>query len=129
MVFFAYPPLMTTTKKTPRRGCTRVKSGHRRNPRLTGNRLRLAALIRLFDIPMRDMARCSGYSRCYLQRCITAGDSLEGSAEFYLRLEQALLNIIARRRRAFFDVPATDAVDAGAVLRSLDTRAGSQLAA
>ena len=120
---------MIIAKKTQRRGCSPVKIGHQPNAPLTGNRLKLAALIRLFDIPLREMAKRSGYSRCYIQRCITARDSLEGSPEFYLRLEQALLSIIACRRRAFFDVPATDAADAEAVLRRLNARAGSELAA
>jgi len=83
------------------------------------NGARLRALITLFDVPIREVARRSGYSRAYVQRCITPGDRLMGAPRFYLRVESSLAEIIRSRRRAFFEVEATDGQDINHAVRSL----------
>ena len=101
--------LMQTTKTPRRRAATRVRTGHHLKPRLTGNRAKLASLIRVFDLRVGVVAKCTGrFSRTYVQRVISPRDDFEGSAEFYRLIESALPELVRRRRRSFFNVPSVD---------------------
>ncbi len=117
------------THKTPRRRAAMpVKNGHHPKRGLTGNRAKLSALIRIFDLRVGVVAKCSGrFSRTYVQRVISPNDSLEGSAEFYRLIESALPELVRRRRRAFFSVPSTDGRRVDALVRSAQTDFSSGL--
>jgi hypothetical protein len=112
---------MITRKNTRHEAATPVKSGHRRSQGQVSNAARLRALITLFDVPIREVARRSGYSRAYVQRCISRRDRLVGAPRFYLRVESSLADIVQRRRRAFFQIEATDSRDISNAVRSLQT--------
>jgi hypothetical protein len=79
----------------------------------------LAALIKIFNLSPRQVARICGYSRAYVQRAISPRDVINCSPEFFLRLEAALPDLVRGRRRGYFAVPATRATSAEAALRSV----------
>jgi len=111
-------------RKTPHsRAARAVKNGHHGSPSRLSNAARLRALVSLFDVPIREVAKRSGYSRAYVQRCLSRRDHLVGAARFYLHLENSLADIVQSRRRAFFQIDATDGQRIDYVMRSL--RSGS----
>lgn len=113
---------MKTLKTPRRRAATRVKIGHHPKRGLTGNPAKLAAIIRIFDLRVGTVAKASGrFSRSYVQRVISPKDCLDGSPEFYRRIESALPELVRCRRRSFFNVPSTDGRRVEALVRSAQT--------
>lgn len=71
------------------------------SPTDAGNRMRLRALVDLFDLSLADVARVAGVSRPLVSRAIH-GDPAVNPDIIYRKLEGRLGDLIERRRRAFF---------------------------
>src|ERR1035437_9585121 len=85
----------------------------------TGNSVRLQALARLLKLSASDIARASGFSRCYVSRLLSPNDPFTGSPEFFRSLEMKLGAVIDARSSQFFTCPAVSVARARAVLEQL----------
>ncbi|NVN93589.1 MAG: helix-turn-helix transcriptional regulator [Desulfuromonadales bacterium] len=81
------------------------------------NRMRLDAILRLFDISISDAAKVAGVSRSLVSKLASGDPRVDGSVVF-MRLEKYLGDLISKRRRSFF---VLDAVSGEAVRSALDT--------
>src|ERR1035437_1805241 len=100
------------TKPVSRRYC--ASKGYRvKEP---GNVVRFRAVVRLFRLSPKDVARVSGFSRSYISRVLSCKDDFTGSPEFFRILEQRLGTVIDARSSQFFTVPAVSVQRARDVL-------------
>jgi len=108
-------PRFTRTKGS--RGVTNPVTGrYCLRARVGGNRTRLWAIVRLFQISPSDIAEATGFSRPYIARLLSPKDDLEGSSDFFRILEQKLGTIIEGRTAQFFVVPAVSVQRVRAVM-------------
>jgi hypothetical protein len=93
-----------------------VSDRYRHHPRVSPNTLRQWAFVKLFQLSPSEIAKATGYSRCYVARLLSLNDHFQGSPEFYRALEAKLGAIIERRTSQCFTVPATPVQRVRAVL-------------
>lgn len=74
-------------------------------PTVSANVRRLLAVKRLFGLQDSEIARAAGYSRPYVVRLLS--NDLEGSPEFYRRLENTLGALVQSRSSQVFDHAGT----------------------
>jgi transcriptional regulator with XRE-family HTH domain len=63
-----------------------------------------------------DIAKASGFSRCYVSRLLSPNDDFNGSPEFFRSLEAKLGTVIDARSAQYFTVPAISVQRARSVL-------------
>ena len=94
------PPYAT---KPPKRRYSASKGLRVKEP---GNVVRFRALVRLFRLSPRDVARATGFSRSYISRVLSCKDDFTGSPEFFRSLELKLGTVIDQRTAQYFTVRA-----------------------
>jgi len=52
-----------------------------------------------------------GYSRCYVSRVLSVQDPLEGSPNFWMKVESALGRLVEHRQVRVFDVPTSQTAE------------------
>jgi len=117
--------------KSPRKRTSPVSRRYRHQDRVNANTLRLRALMALFRLTASEVAKATGFSRCYVSRLLSHNDDFTGSPEFYRTLECKMGQIIDSRTSQYFTVPAVSAQRARNVLEQvpLDQAAdGSEMA-
>jgi transcriptional regulator with XRE-family HTH domain len=72
--------------------------------------------VALFRLTASDVAKATGFSRCYVSRLLSRKDDFTASPEFYRTLECKLPEVIAGRACQYFTVPAVSVARARAVL-------------
>lgn len=78
------------------------------------NLVKLRAIVILFNLALRDLARVGGVSRPYISRVL--GGGLKPSNQFLRRLEAGLGLLIQERQGQFFKVATTPVEAAEQVL-------------
>jgi hypothetical protein len=63
------------------------------------------AVVRLFKLSPKGVARVSGFSRPYISRVLSRKDDFTGSPEFFRTMELRLGTVIEGRTAQFFTVP------------------------
>jgi len=84
--------------------------------RVSGNRIRLWAIARLFRLSPSAVAKATGFSRPYVARLLSRNDDFTASAEFWRMLECKLPEVIASRTAQYFTCPAVSVARARGVL-------------
>lgn len=102
--------------KAPQMRHRGVSKRYRRQDRVSGNRIRLWALVRLFRLSPSAIAKATGFSRPYVARLLSDRDEFSGSPEFFRTLECKLGQIIDGRSAQFFTCPGVSVARARNVL-------------
>jgi predicted transcriptional regulator len=84
------------------------------------NRMKLEALLRVFDISISDAAAVAGVSRSLVSK-LASGDPKVDGAIVFQRLESRLSELVSKRRKSFFDV---ESIPTETVLTALSTIEG-----
>jgi len=105
--------------KAPRTRTSPVRERYSGQMRVSGNRIRLWAIVRLFRISPSAVAKATGFSRPYVARLLSRKDDFTASPEFWRVLECKLGTIIDQRASQVFTVPAVSLQRARGVLEGL----------
>ena len=84
-----------------------------------GNVVRFRAVVRLFRLSPKDVARATGFSRSYISRVLSCKDDFTGSPEFFRTVETKVGTVIDARSSQFFTIPAVPVRRARDVLEQL----------
>ena len=110
---------MKALLKSPRTRTSPVSGRYSPVQRVSGNRIRLWAIVRLFRLSPSAIAKATGFSRPYVARLLSRKDNFTASAEFYRMLEFKLHEVIASRTAQYFTITAVSVARARGVLEGL----------
>ena len=105
--------------KSPRMRHGAVSGRYSGQVRVSGNRIRLWAIVRLFRLSPSAVAKATGFSRPYVARLLSRNDDFTASPEFWRMLECKLGTIIDGRASQIFTVPAVSVARARGVMEGM----------
>ena len=110
---------MKAILKAPRTRTSPVRARYSPVQRVSGNRIRLWAIVRLFRLSPSAIAKATGFSRPYVARLLSRNDDFTASPEFWRVLECKLGTIIDQRASQVFTCSAVSVQRARVVLEGM----------